>query len=91
MRLGLALATVRFDAIPRVDFDALRALRRAVTRFLRCTFDRFFSLAMMGPSLGYSSRPGQQLGPASPVLSYDRYDSECRKFAAGKFHDRHSG
>src|SRR6516164_5344879 len=51
------------------------------SRFLCCTFDRFFSLAMMGPSLGYSSRPGQQLGPASPVLSYDRYDSECRKFA----------
>ena len=50
MRLGLALATVRFDAFPRDDFVALRALPRAVTWFLCCTFDRFFSLAMIGPS-----------------------------------------
>src|SRR6516225_4396408 len=50
MRLGLALATVRFDAFPREDFVALRALRRVVTRFLCSTFDRFFNLAMIGAS-----------------------------------------
>jgi len=49
MRSRLALATVRFDAFPRVDFAAVRALPRCVTRFL-CTFDRFFNLAMIGPS-----------------------------------------
>jgi hypothetical protein len=50
MRLGLALAMVRFGAFPREDFVVLRALSRAVTRFLCCTFDRFLSLAMIGPS-----------------------------------------
>jgi len=34
MRSRLALATVRFNAFPRVDFAALRALPRCVTRFL---------------------------------------------------------
>ena len=50
MRLDLALATVRFDAFPREDFVAMRALRPVVTRFLCSTFDRFFNLAMIGPS-----------------------------------------
>jgi len=52
MRLGLAVATVRFDAFPREDFVALRALPRAVIGFLCCALARFFSLAMIGPSQG---------------------------------------
>jgi hypothetical protein len=54
VRLGLALATVRFVAFPRVDLDTLLALPRVAEfplgsfpRF--CTFDRFLRLAMIDP------------------------------------------
>jgi len=54
VRLGLALATVRFVAFPRADLDSLLALPRVAEfplgsfpRF--CTFDRFLRLAMIDP------------------------------------------
>jgi hypothetical protein len=47
LRLGLALATLRFVAFPRPDMDILRVLPFAAAPFLSCTFGRFFRLAMI--------------------------------------------
>jgi len=56
-RLGLALATVRFVAFPRVTFVSLCALGRAVAAFLFWTFgDCFLRFAMIDPHLVFRKR-----------------------------------
>jgi len=51
VRLGLALATVRFVAFPRATLARLCALGRAVAAFLFWTFDNcFLRLAMIDPA-----------------------------------------
>jgi hypothetical protein len=71
VRLGLALATVRFVAFPRADLDTLLALPRVAEfplgsfpRF--CTFDPFLRLAMIEPPVLVGAPQSIDAGSPSP-------------------------